>query len=381
MCEGKMSNSLKSRVLLSLLTFVMIVFALPSAKAAEQPGIACVQAQLQASGFDAGKVDGQLGAKTRAALSQFEEAFGTVSTREIDASLGDAICRLIGLIEPRLREFWPATLRRTNVVFSESVDTSFRESFLGTVNRVVDAERTILSVELSGTDVIVVAENEMDLMDLVSRHSRFDSPDRRRRVADVCSSTRGISAFTTPGLIAVCKSPDERVGAGIDEEWLLFMLAHEFIHAVQFQLAGAVNVASGQKTVLEYEGPVWLSEGVAQAFANRVAVETPDWDFRIVTYERLEGIFPDLSELELQESLANRRSDVYRAGTVAAIDLIDLKGYSAIVAFYEGLGKGYGWHDAFERSTEMTVEEFYTYYATVKRFGADGTPLIGPLPQ
>jgi len=177
----------------------------------------------------------------------------------------------------------------------------------------------------------------------------------------------------------ICVSSDPVYAQGVETQWLVFLIAHEVMHLAQFQLGGAVRHERGPEALLEFHGPVWLSEGIAQAFANRVAIDTPDWDYRIVNYRRLENQFPDLAELEYESALDRRKSDVYRAGTVGAIDLIDLFGYPAIGEFYANLGEGLAWQAAFEDAFGITANAFYIHYKNIARFDAAGMPVQGPL--
>ena len=361
-------------------TFVFTVFfgLLIASQSGANPSesVRCVQSQLAAAGFDPGTADGLLGARTRAALDEFQNANEVVTTRRFDAVMGPAICRKIGLIDTSQRLYWPSLSEPIDVVFAESVDEGFRTEFIEVLNKSRDALEALLGIELAGRDIIIVGENAAEIERLVRSHSGFTLTGLRESINDSCTSSRGFSGSAFPGIAVFCISDQTNA---LDKNWLDFLVAHEFFHLLQFQLSGALTSDRPDAEHLEIEGPVWLIEGSAQAFGNKIALQTPDWDYRLVNYARLKNEFPPLQGLERRSSLRTDRANVYRAGTVAAIDLIELTGYPNIMNFYALMGYGRSWEAAFEEAFGMSAEEFYQYYEDVERFNADGSPISGPL--
>lgn len=327
-----------------------------------------------------GVSDGEVGPNTRRALAEFQLESGLVFERTFDVSLGNSVCRRIGLIQTELQQFWPSLGNdKPEIVFSDAIGSSFRGRVLASTMRAHIGIKRTFRVDLAGRDVIVVADNETDLKRLLSEHGQLPIVDESSGIADACTSHRGVSGRTLPGIMYLCVANDAGLVAEIDQAWMDSLIAHEMVHLMQFQLAGAVLTERGLEEQLLHEGPVWLSEGSAQAYGNQFALRTPDWDYRIVNYRRLENTFPDLTALEKRDALASRALDVYRAGTVGAIDLVDLYGYPAIGQFYDSLGHGVGWTEAFEVAFGLSPETFYNHYRNVSRFDSNGDPIHGPL--
>lgn len=360
---------------------LILFLALPTFSFAQlKEGIRCVQDQLTEAGFDPGVVDGEVGPKTRRALAEFQNETGLVFERTLDVSLGNSVCRSIGLIRPALQQYWPSLENgRPEIIFSDSIEPGLKGRMLASVIRSSSSIARTFQVDLAGQDVILVADNPRDLARLVATHLQVGVIDQSTAIADACGSSRGISGLALPGIMCLCVSNDADLRAQIDQTWLDFLVAREMVHLMQFQLTGGVPTEQGVEEQLLNEGPVWLNAGSAQAYGNKFAINTPDWDYRIVNYRRLKNVFPDLSELETSDALASRQPDVYRAGTVAAIDLVDLYGYPAFGQFYQNLGRGVGWTNAFELAFGLPPESFYKHYRNVTRFEASGDPIQGPL--
>lgn len=358
-----------------LLLCLSLVPGLTNARLAE--GVTCVQDQLNKAGFDPGPSDGQAGPATRRALDSFEQQAGEISERELDTSLGNSFCRLIGNMRPDLKEFWPSNNGGAfQLAIGSAVNKEIRTRVRLSLNRAYDALNDIYQVDLAGRDVVVLSDNPKELEVLASKHLDVPVVSISAVVDDVCKSRQGVSGRVFPGLFLICVN---QADAEISQVWLDFLIGHEVTHLAQFQLGGAVRRELGQEMNLRFHGPVWLYEGVAQAFGNRFATNAPDWDFRIVNYNRLDRQFPALSGLELRSALDTRSAEVYRAGTVGAIDLIDLYGYPSIAQFYENLGSGLPWKDAFSSAFGLSLETFYFHYQNVDRFDGTGKALSGPL--
>jgi len=363
----------------SILFFLLISYFPSQIAAQPDEGVRCVQAQLTAAGHNAGPTDGLLGPRTKSALKAFEKQNGVVTTRTFNVALGNSICRRIGMMRADLRQYWPSGSGGVSVIYADSIDEAFRKEFDRALAKPVDAVSSLLEVELAGRDIIVVAETAAELERLVKQNTGLNISNLGRGIRDACGTFRNFAGRTAPGIAYFCKSPTASVQSGIERSWLDFTIAHEFMHLAQLQLAGTVNPSLGYKARLDAEGSIWLIEGSAQAFGNRMALGTPDWDFRTVMYRRLEGQFPDLKSLESAKALEKDISNIYRAGTLAAIDLIDLEGYPAIMKMYELMGYGEPWSSAFQTAFSMSVEEYYQYYSSVRRFEDDGSPIVGPL--
>lgn len=356
--------------ILFLLTLILMV--LPTQiKAMPEDSIQCVQSQLNAANFDAGPADGQIGKRTRKAVKAFEDKFGTISKRKLSPSTANVFCRKIGLIIPDLKEFWPSNSGWIEVVFANSVDQKFRSDLQRSLSKAVTAVSSTVGVEVAGKDIIVIAENASELLSLVKEHSPNSIHKNNPFIKASCSSSRKITGRAHQGIIFMCRSPGAQVGKDIDETWLDYLVSHELLHLVQFQLSGKPARWQGETEEVRTFGPFWLAEGVAEAFSNRLGWGTEIWALRELNYKRLDKKLPDLAQLEKRKA-AQKGQLVYNAGAVAAVDLLDLHGFDTVMKMYDLLGQGENWPNVFESTFGMSHASFYKWYLNVKRFENDG---------
>ncbi len=360
---------------------VIIALCFPTTVLAQlHEGIRCVQEQLTAAGFDPGPSNGRLRSKTRRALTAYQEEHGKLSNQKLDEYLGNAYCRLIGLQQPSLQEHWPAKSdNRPVIVFSKSISDNVIAQINSSVDRVYDRFDKLLGLQLAGRDVMVVGSREHELKSLISRHSRLSARRPPQGLRNACAAKRDVSGGYIPGVLYVCVNSGRGAGPINDKQGFEYFLAYSAMWLAQRQLNGSKPHARGQKELLEAHGPVWLGAGISRAVGNRIGSPWPDWEFRDHSYQHLQKRFPDLAKLEFERTSRQRRDDVFHAGTIAAIDLVDLYGFRAIGEFYSRLGTGIGWKASFKRAFGITVDEFYTHYKFVNRFDAYGNAIRGPL--
>ena len=189
------------------------------------------------------------------------------------------------------------------MVFSKSISDDVIDQINSSVDRAYDRFDELFGLQLAGRDVIVVGSREHELERLISRNSKIPIRYLPQAIRDACASKREASGSHIPGVLYICVNAGRGAGPINDRPWLDFLIAKGVMGLAQHQLVGAVRHARGQKERLESHGPAWLSAGVSQAFGNRVAVNVPDWDFRNVSYRRLQNRFPDLAELEFETNL------------------------------------------------------------------------------
>lgn len=363
-------------------SFILCLLLPQTVAALPSGGIRCVQAQLNASGFDSGPEDGVLGPLTHAAFSRFEAEKGEITTRDLDPGLADAACRKLGLDNPELREYWDTKSGLTKVISGDSISPEFQTALQLSLTKTEQAIGDVLQQDLAGQDLVIVSENPAELNSLYQQYAPQKIRNFKDRNSKLCASKQNFQGRSDPGIMVICKAPDAAIGSGISQAWLDFVIAQGSMDLARFQLSGAIDktksgVPASER--LSFEGPIWLSLGVAQAFGSSVARGTPDWKFRSVKYKQLENTFPNLEDLEQNKALRANAATVYRAGAVAAVDLVDIAGYPAIMKFYEQMGLGTTWKFAFQDAFGMTVEDFYAFYQTVPRFDDQGAALEGPL--
>ena len=358
---------------------IIIALCFPTAVFAQlHDGVRCVQDQLAAAGFDPGPSDGRVGPRTHRALTAYQNRNGRLSSLKMDETLGNAFCRLIGLQQPALKEHWPTRSgNRPIMIFGKSIGEDVIEKMNTSVNRVYGGIDRLFDLQLAGRDVIVVANGPIELKGLLEDNVEVDLGDLQHKAEDVCGD--GFSLTAAAGIVFVCVDSNDDSGPLSEQQWLDLSVAQAVMTTVQFQLTGSVRYESGQIALLNAFGPAWLSAGSARAFGHRVAFDAPEWLFRGLHYEYVQGRLPNLAELELDQTKLQRTEEVYVAGMIAAVDLVDLFGYPAIGEFYSSLGRGIGWEAAFEGAFGITVGEFYNHYNNVVRFDTKGKPIQGPL--
>jgi len=133
-----------------------------------------------------------------------------------------------------------------------------------------------------------------------------------------------------------------------------FTAAHEFFHVLQLELSPAQL------------GPVWLFEGVAEYLSLRVA-EASSW--------ATEGGPPSIdaqARLAAATSALLRSMETrhgfesvgigYAAGVAAVKLLADSAGEASLIRFFELLGRGGAWEDAFRDAFGRSAGRFYAEY-------------------
>ena len=122
-------------------------------------------------------------------------------------------------------------------------------------------------------------------------------------------------------------------------------LAHEFVHVVVAQLAGAAP-------------PVWLNEGLAELLESddfsRVERSLSRSSARL-PHARLERDFIGLSNDELVLA--------YAQSAFAVKKMVELRGAPAVVSLLQALGRGTSFGTAFQQAIGMRYEDFVTMVA------------------
>lgn len=351
-----------------------LFFALP-ANAQLSDGIRCVQEQLSAGGYAPGPIDGIAGPQTDGALRRYEADHGAVTSRRLDVTLGNAVCRRIGLNDSSLREFWPSNEGAFDVHFPEGSETLLRAWFNLALPRAEEHVATVFDVELAGRDLIIVGRTGDEVRALVREH--YDLGLNSYDFDDLCDVTEGsIGGRAYPGMAVFCVPSARQVPRRRVE----FVVAHEVTHLVQFQLAGATPSTHGVQAVVDASGPIWLIEGGAQAFAFTASDRGnyPLWQFRNFEIGVYGPDMPDLSTIEHHGTRETQIEAIYRAGSIAASDLIDVTGFPSHVTFFELLGQGVPWPEAFDAAFKVSVDAFYAHFQAVPRV-ENGVPINGPL--
>ncbi|KMW56186.1 hypothetical protein AIOL_001138 [Candidatus Rhodobacter oscarellae] len=339
--------------------FLALGLALSSAAQAS-PGALCVEQQLAAAKFDPGPVDGKIDDATKKAFASFAAKRGLRAKVPLHEFSAMSYCRQIGLKISRLKRQWPSRKGAFDFHVGKGVDRQVAKRIQSQLKKARPRMAKFFKLELPGRDKVVIGASAGVIGGLVEQHTEYPG----RSIASVarrhCSNKGGIGAFVLPGLAVFCVQPGYR---SKNENWqreIDFVTAHELVHLVQTQVAGTSAPGSSAAAKLERDGPVWLVEGFANAYAisGRTGISAAEGFLFSNSFYDGKRI-PSLKTLEKRSALHSHYSDVYDAGTIAAIDLVGLKGAKSYGRYLDILATGASWQAAFKAAFGMTPEAFY----------------------
>jgi hypothetical protein len=302
-------------------------------------------------------------------LAAFATKTGFVMGLPFHAESAVAYCRRIGLTDLALRAYWQSAVAPLEFHFDPAVPEPLVTAITAVLLDVYGQAALRLQVQLAGTDRVVVATTPKALRALISDHVDYEIFALSEGLEEECSSERNIDGATSPGLLRICVNPLEELGVGIEHGWFRFFLAHESTHLIQFQVNGVLPPGASTSEMLKSEGAIWLQEGLAQVFANVVTTGETEAYYRSVMLSRFLGEeWPDLAELAERPTKDRSVPGVYyRAGAIAAADLIEAHGYPAFGQLFKALGEGVEWEAAFEKSFGQSLDDFYAAFAARPR--------------
>lgn len=328
--------------------FGLLAAYLFAAPVAAWDAVACVQAQLNALGHDAGAVDGRVGPATRRALADYEAANGTITTRPFDRFSAIVHCRQIGLRHPEARALWPATEATPFILRADAdVDSTYVAGVKFGIQGGLAQMRGRYGVGLAAPFLVLIGRNEQEVMGLVEKDLPWDGSKSwmRDELTRICGEEypRGVSL---PGLIMICNAPVGTIRRSYYYEDGQALARHEVFHEAQNQLAGELPDFTEAKW-LRYFGPKWLIEGSAMVFERGP-----------LPVERAAGKY--LPKLESHADGTKAGTLLYTLGHAAASVLAKRgTGLGGVLDYYERIGKGAAWRDAFTESFGVTVSDFY----------------------
>ena len=167
-------------------------------------------------------------------------------------------------------------------------------------------------------------------------------------------------------------------GAGVDivifgEQWFAdeYLMAHEYFHVIQYGELTAFEAGVGSHDVVYKIGPAWLLEGSAIYVAVKTEAHEGSPEQRASRFaeskawlmDRSQETAAPLQSMETYNGLKAADDVGYWVGAVAADFLIDhFGGLPALVSFYEAIGPGTTWQDAFQETFGMSIDEFYAEF-------------------
>lgn len=352
-----------NRLIAGLLLLAAMLGVVPAEATPHREATTCLQRQLNALGHDAGADDGVMGPKTRRALAAYERAAGApLSTRRLTAASAIVFCRALGRTIKQMRVYWPSEQQPFEVVLARDVPEAERVAVDAAIRRAQRVYFDQHDLTVPQTIRVIVGSKRQDLVQLLRQHAlphvtsrSFDAAFNR-----FCGLPDQPGGFAYDGAIVIC------LGTGrpaLGKPQVQPLVLHEVFHEIQNQLSGFLDVTSADPAFLNRRGPAWLIEGSAEAAATLAL--TPGYTHallpRAFRLSLAEGD-RDLADLERWITDPAVFPRLYSHGAYAAMLLGRSGGIPALAGFYQRLGSGQSWRDAFKESFGRDAAEFYVQF-------------------
>jgi hypothetical protein len=155
------------------------------------------------------------------------------------------------------------------------------------------------------------------------------------------------------------------------EAQLLQIAAHEAFHLFQYELAGARTLGVQGLDEVPTAGPWWIAEGTAKYFADLAIVREGVLRLADIRAEWIRRTKVNTTSLAQLATLRGQRetANPYEVYTLASELLLRDRSPTLVFAYYEAIGRGVPWPDAFAsafgRSIQAFVAEFEAYRASL----------------
>ena len=155
------------------------------------------------------------------------------------------------------------------------------------------------------------------------------------------------------------------------DERLLRVIAHEYFHIIQFYGLSAFEAGVGSHDVVYKTGPAWLQEGSAiyvqyRTGAHEGLLEHGASNFAGARTWEMAQARETTAPLQSTETFAGLFAADgvgYALGFMAVDFLADnFGGLLALVSFYDEIGPGTTWQDAFWSTFGISIDEFYAEF-------------------
>jgi hypothetical protein len=328
----------------------------------ETNAVRCVQAQLNALGFNTGYVDGQIGPRTRASLAAYAEARGIRRTTltPMEAPLW---CRMIGLREDGLRDFWPSRNRPLRLAAAGDLPYDV-EAYLR--RRLTSLHRDAAVVQhtpVAATDVVLVGRNGRDIR-AAAREAGVALTDIVRGYLDEsCDSAGSVVSLTTPGLAVVCIGQGVRLDTEDALRRMDWRWASIAARLVRFQVTGPAPVDEAEESRIAALGPYWFREGVVARFRMLVTDGLEGGDLRARVMDRYrEAQMPGLETLVLPPPEGASPAEVRRLSALAVSLLVEARGADSIGRMMDVMAAGVPFDAAFAGEYGVLLQAFYAHF-------------------
>ena len=150
-------------------------------------------------------------------------------------------------------------------------------------------------------------------------------------------------------------------------------IAHENLHTMlQRDLAGLNTTGHG-----DWSAPFWWTEGMAKLIENIVASNHGS-PFTVRRRHLVEAAAVPRCDVPLTDLESTRTYDLtlcaYDVGALAVELLGSIIGFQNIVNIYTERPAGWGWHQTFEQTFNLTLQDFYTQFTQHRQAGYPTVP-------
>lgn len=331
--------------------------------------LACVQEQLQALEIETGPIDGLLGPATKRGLGEL------IDKRPILASLPNLTprtavtwCREIAESDPRLRRFTPAAKRRDNIVVENKENENLRQMVINADSKArAFYERNYGIVPAAGYSILVGHTSAWLYNSLESLREKDGRLGRIKRSSLVnrCSNGR-FSAFATRAVIVLCFDeavfgPDVPLTSYYDI--MYGVMVHEVAHHIQQELVGDVVEFYQKANAEPWMGPAWMLEGHATVMERRQKESINVYvDSLVTVWFKAKGAKSTLSQLRKGGRISS--TEEYDVSTFAVLLLSKRFGDEAVWNYFEQIGRGFTWAEAFQNAFGLDLFNFEKVYQT-----------------
>lgn len=340
---------------LRILALVLFLASANTVQAAAGTDIECVQNQMIAMGYDIGKPDGFSGPITTNAFKSIQKKRGDQAFKfELKGAGYTILCRQLCLETPALKAFWP----QHGQAFAFSSDGSLVSDILDLADRAVaNAERVLttdLAVELSDRIEVVAGSSPGVLAALARAELRktFDTDDFHAQFQAACSAANRPNGFSQRNVIVLCLDPETMSPDKALADKMRVIVMRETLAVALHQLTGYAPPKSpeGRQNTT---GPDWLRIGIAANADFLAQADQPDIT-RSKAVRAQQGA--SLAELEKVDSLT---PEITAQSAFAAAVLLSESAPRCLLQFYELIGLGHAWPEAFETCFGKPVAQFY----------------------
>ena len=339
---------------------VLVCYFIPKTHAKNLPALKCVHEQAASLGLIKKPNDDQFSEQTIKAADLISTQFEQLKNlRSITSDNAIAWCRELGLIDEKLKEFWPSkTGAKFEYIFSKQLNPGQQ---LAIQNALLFAFKyfSSLDVELAGTVKIIASTDHFELAENLVDNSQYPiSLAKATSIINRQCTGRGIGGFNAPGMIIICVNP--RTYWRQVQVNLRMLLAHELSHEIQRQMTGYRPIAiDSEDDYLNEVGPLWLVEGSAIAFQFKALLPYVDVNEHISVFRSDVGGYSGekLSKLIYADATSDREFPNYAA---LAGHLLAQRGekHKGFLTYWTLLARE-NWQSAFTKAFGITPEAFY----------------------